>query len=324
MGPISDTTACIDLLETSYVLESHLPAGGYQNLCGTYQDVNYGWFDNRKGYYADGLDVCNLAGNCLSRAFLQENNQQIRLYATLGVSGWVVSGGTFTQASQSLIQTQASTRGNRGTGLSPGSWTVGGGLKFNGADIDPTFKADFAVRSISDSVVCVDLKESSYVLESNLPAGGYQNICATYQNVNYGLFDNRKGYYAEGLNVCNLADDCLTRMFLQENNAQIRIYASLGLAAWVVSGGTFTQASQALIQTQASTRGDRGTGLSPGSWTVGGGLKFNGADIDPTFKADFAVRSISDSTVCVDLKESSYVLESNLPDGGYSNICATY
>jgi len=133
--------------------------------------------------------------------------------------------------------------GNRGTGLSEGSWTVGGGLKLNGADIDPTFKADFAVRSISDSAVCVDLKETSYVLESNLPAGGYQNICGTYQDVNYGWFDNRKGYYVDDLEVCNLAGNCLSRIFLQENNSQIRIYASVyGVSQWVVSGGTFNQA----------------------------------------------------------------------------------
>jgi len=244
VGSIDDQQICVDLKETSYVLESNLPAGGYQNVCATYQDVNYGWFDNRKGYYATGLEVCTIAGRCLTRLFLQENNAQIRIYASVyGISQWVVSGGTFAQASAALVQTATSTQGDRGTGLSPGAWTVAGGLIWNGANVDPTFKADFSVRSINDQQICVDLKETSYVLESNLPAGGYQNICATYQDVNYGWFDNRKGYYATGLEVCTVAGRCLSRMFLQENNSQIRIYASVyGVSQWVVSGGTFAEA----------------------------------------------------------------------------------
>merc|ERR1719203_1552371 len=258
--------------------------------------------------------------------FLQENNAQIRIYASVyGVSQWVVSGGTFAEASAALIQTASSASGNRGTGLAPGAWTVAGGLIWNGADVDPTFKADFSGRASNDQQIGIVLKETTYVLESNLPAGGYQNICATYQDVNYGWFDNRKGYYATGLEVCTIAGRCLTRAFLQENNAQIRIYASVyGVSQWVVSGGTFAETSAALIQTASSTRGDRGTGLAPGAWTVGGGLIWNGADIDPTFKADFSVTSIDDQQGCVDLKETSLVLGSNLPAGGYQNICATY
>merc|ERR1719330_1683439 len=245
------------------------------------------------------------------------------LYASVsGISSWVKSGGEFTtRAAQALPEVDVT--GNCGTGLEVGAWSVGGGLYWGAIQIDGGFGLDFDVLSISDDDFVFNALESSRVNNSNLPAGGYTNLRATYQTVSLGWFDTREGYLYEGT-LCTVQPLCLSKVFVERNQAKVMMYASiLGITAWGSSGGEFTtRAAQALPEVDVT--GNRGTGLEVGAWSVGGGLFWGAIEIDGGFHLDFDVLSISDDDFVFSALESSRVNNSNLPAGGYPNLRATY
>jgi len=145
---------------------------------------------------------------------------------------------------------QSRSTGNRGTGLSPGAWQVGGGLQYLGVTLtDATMDVD--VVSIDDNTLVINVVESSIVNGSTVIPGGYQGVTMTYKRHNFGLFDNRNGYYVR-TNICLVNGQCLTEMFVQENQNKVMVYArspTLGLTVWLVSGGGASPRAAALVET---------------------------------------------------------------------------
>merc|ERR1719203_1707669 len=128
---IDDNTLVFNILDSSIVNGSNVIPGGYQGLAATYKRHNFGWFDDRNGYYL-AISICLVSGNCMTEAFVQENQNNMMVYAqspTLGLTVWLVSGNGATPRAAAMVETERST-GNRGTGLSPGAWKVDGGLKY--------------------------------------------------------------------------------------------------------------------------------------------------------------------------------------------------
>merc|ERR1719225_578892 len=193
---------------------------------------------------------------------------------TLGLTVWLVSGNDAVPRAAAMVETRST--GNRGTGLSAGAWKVDGGLKYLGATlVDATMNLD--ILAIDDNVLVFNVLESSSVNGSNVVAGGYQGVTATYQSHNFGFFDNRNGYYF-AQSLCVQSGQCLTEGFFEENQSKLMVYAqspTLGLTVWLVSGNDATPRAAAMVETAfttASSRstGNRGTGLSPGAWKVDG------------------------------------------------------
>merc|ERR1740121_3196258 len=171
---------------------------------------------------------------------------------TLGLTVWLVSGGGASPRAAALVQTESdgASTGNRGTGLSPGAWQVGGGLRYLGVTLtDATMDVD--VVSIDDNTLVINVVESSIVNGSSVIPGGYQGVTLTYKRHNFGLFDNRNGYYVR-TNICLVNGQCLTEMFVQENQNKVMVYArspTLGLTVWLVSGGGASPRAAALVET---------------------------------------------------------------------------
>merc|ERR1719189_2675118 len=193
---IDDTTLVFNVLDSSNVNGSNVIPGGYQGVTATYGRHNFGLFDDRNGYYLETY-ICVMSGQCLQKLFIEENQNKVMVYATsptLGLTVWLVSGEGAAPRAAALVET-AST-GNRGTGLAPGAWQVNGGLTYLGATIAAS-TMDLEVVSIDDSTLVFNVLDSSNVNGSNVIPGGYQGVTATYGRHNFGLFDDRNGYYLE-------------------------------------------------------------------------------------------------------------------------------
>merc|ERR1719491_625931 len=142
--------------------------------------------------------------------------------------------------------------GNRGTGLSPGSWVVDGGLYWNGVNVDPTFKLFLRCRSISDSQLRGDALDTSLLLGERLPAGGYRNLVLTYARVKTGMFSSAKGYYLQR-RLCTTSGTCMKKILVEEGQSKGMIYATLhGIEGWAKSGGSFRRSSAALAETDGA------------------------------------------------------------------------
>merc|ERR1719330_2195352 len=155
---------------------------------------------------------------------------------TLGLTVWLVSGNGAVPRAAAMVETKRST-GNRGTGLSPGAWKVDGGLKYLGVTLTGA-SMDIDVVSIDDMTLVFNILDSSVVNGSNVIPGGYQGVTLTYKRHNFGLWDNRNGYFAKK-SICLVNGLCMTEAFVQENQNKLMVYArspSLGLTVWLVSG----------------------------------------------------------------------------------------
>merc|ERR1719384_1493363 len=175
----------------------------------TFQRVNIGWFDDRNGYYVQ-QNLCTESGQCMSKAFIQENQNKMMVYArspTLGLTVWIVSGnGASTRTSaQSLAETVST--GNRGTGLSPGAWKVDGGFKYLGQTLVDA-DLDLDIVAIDDNTLVGNILDSTVVNGSNVIPGGYQGVTGTFKSHNFGWFDNRNGYYLSE-SICLVNGQCL-------------------------------------------------------------------------------------------------------------------
>merc|ERR1719195_1749580 len=264
------------------------------------------------GYYV-ATSICLVSGQCLTEAFFQENQNKLMIYArspSLGLTVWLVSGNGAVPRTAAMVETERST-GNRGTGLSPGAWKVDGGLRYLGAQL-------------TDASMDI-------VIGSNVIAGGYTGLAATYKRHNFGFFDNRNGYYL-AKSICLVNGQCMTEAFVQENQNKFMVYAqspTLGLTVWLVSGNGAVPRAAAMVETQpvaensSRSMGNRGTGLSPGAWKVDGGLTYLGNQLaEATMNIDIV--AIDDNVLVFNVLDSSTVKESNVIPGGYQGVTATY
>merc|ERR1719471_1072928 len=228
------------------------------------------------------------------------------------------------------IKDKSRSKGNRGTGLSPGAWKVDGGLTYLGSQLTDA-SIDIDIVAIDDNVIVFNVLESSIVNGSNVIPGGYQGVTATYKTHNFGWFDNRNGYYF-AQSLCVVSGQCLTEGFFEENQSKFMVYAqspTLGLTVWLVSGNDATPRAAAIAETASSARsasrsmGNRGTGLSPGAWKVDGGLTYLGNQLaEATMNIDIV--AIDDNVLVFNVLDSSTVNESNVIPGGYQGVTATY
>merc|ERR1719195_2606357 len=91
---IDDNSLVFNVLDSSIVNGSNVIPGGSQGLAMTYKRHNFGWFDDRNGYYV-ATSICLVSGQCLTEAFFQENQNKLMIYArspSLGLTVWLVSG----------------------------------------------------------------------------------------------------------------------------------------------------------------------------------------------------------------------------------------
>merc|ERR1711972_479523 len=219
-----------------------------------------------------------------------------------------------------------------------GAWKVDGGLTYLGSQLTDA-SMDIDIVAIDDNVLVFNVLESSIVNGSNVVAGGYQGVTASYKRHNFGLFDNRNGYYV-AQSICLVSGQCLSEAFFEENQSKFMIYArspTLGLTVWLVSGNdaapraaamvetAFFEASSALrrIADRSRSTGNRGTGLSPGAWKVDGGLTYLGSQLTDA-SMDLDVVAIDDNTLVFNVLDSSIVNGSNAIPGGYQGVTATY
>jgi len=341
-------------LDSSIVNGSNVIPGGYQGVTGTYQRHNFGWFDNRNGYYL-AQSICTVNGQCLIEGFVEENQSKLMVYArspTLGLTVWVVSGNdarpraaamaetAFFKASGALRRRADRSRstGNRGTGLSPGAWKVDGGLTYLGSQLTDA-SMDLDVVAIDDNTIVFNVLDSSIVNGSNVIPGGYQGVTGTYQRHNFGWFDNRNGYYL-AQSICTVNGQCLTEAFFEENQSKLMVYArspTLGLTVWLVSGNDAAPRAAAMVETsfysasrelrrkedRSRSTGNRGTGLSPGAWKVDGGFKYLGQTLVDA-DLDLDIVAIDDNTLVGNILDSSIVNGSNVIPGGYQGVTGTY
>merc|ERR1719221_1178381 len=129
---IDDNVIVFNVLESSVVNGSSVIPGGYQGVTAEYKRHNFGWFDNRNGYYF-AQALCVQSGQCLTEGFFEENQSKLMVYAqspTLGLTVWLVSGNDAVPRAAAMVETRST--GNRGTGLSAGAWKVDGDLTYLG------------------------------------------------------------------------------------------------------------------------------------------------------------------------------------------------
>merc|ERR1719343_585391 len=173
---------------------------------------------------------------------------------TLGLTVWLVSGNGAVPRTTAMVEEASDadklrSTGNRGTGLSPGAWKVDGGLWYLGSQLTDAVM-DLDVLAIDDNTLVFNVLDSSIVNGSNVIPGGYQGIAATYKRHNFGLFDNRNGYYF-AMSICLVNGQCLTEGFLQENQNKFMVYArspTLGLTVWLVSGNGAVPRTTAMVE----------------------------------------------------------------------------
>merc|ERR1719480_403290 len=223
---------------------------------------------------------------------------------TLGLTVWLVSGNGAVPRTAAMVEVASRSTGNRGTGLSPGGWKVDGGLSYLGATLTDA-SMDIDVVAIDDNTVVFNVLESSIVNGSNVVAGGYQGVTASYKRHNFGLFDNRNGYYV-AQSICLVNGQCLTEAFIEEGQSKLMVYArspTLGLTVWLVSGNGAVPRTAAMVETESRSTGNRGTGLSPGGWKVDGGLTYLGATLTDA-SMDLDVVAIDDNTLVFNVLDS--------------------
>merc|ERR550532_2770763 len=153
----------------------------------------------------------------MTEAFVQENQNKMMIYArspSLGLTVWLVSGSGAAPraAAEALVamEIDGASTGNRDTGLAPGGYRIGGGLKYLGVQLTGA-EIDIDVTAVTDSALTINI---------------------------FDWFDTRRGYYA-AQSVCVTSGLCMTEAFVQENQNKMMIYArspSLGLTVWLVSG----------------------------------------------------------------------------------------
>merc|ERR1740123_891501 len=260
---IDDYTLVFNILDSSIVNGSSVIPGGYQGLAATYKRHNFGWFDNRNGYYL-AQSICVVNGQCLTEGFFEENQNKLMVYAnspSLGLTVWVVSGNGAVPRAAAMVETESSgalrrtaeqsrSTGNRGTGLSPGAWRVDGGLKYLGTQLTDA-SMDLDIVAIDDNTLVFNVLDSSIVNGSNVIPGGYQGLAATYKRHNFGWFDDRNGYYL-AISICLVNGQCMTEAFVQENQNKMMVYAqspTLGLTVWLVSGNGAVPRAAAMVET---------------------------------------------------------------------------
>merc|ERR1711920_1137824 len=324
----------------SIVNGSNAIPGGYQGITATYKSHNFGFFDNRNGYYL-AQSICLVNGQCLTEAFFEENQSKLMVYArspTLGLTVWLVSGNDAAPRAAAMVETaffaasgalrrtadRSRSTGNRGTGLSPGAWKVDGGLTYLGNQLAEA-SMNIDIVAIDDNVLVFNVLDSSTVNTSNVIPGGYQGVTATYKTHNFGWFDNRNGYYF-AQSLCVVSGQCLTEGFFEENQSKFMVYAqspTLGLTVWLVSGNDAVPRTAAMVETKSRSTGNRGTGLSAGAWRVDGGLKYLGQTLTDA-SMDIDIVAIDDNTLVFNVLDSSIVNGSNAIPGGYQGITATY
>merc|ERR1711920_902610 len=259
---IDDNTLVFNVLDSSIVNGSNVIPGGYQGVTATYKSHNFGFFDNRNGYYV-AQSICLVSGQCLTEAFFEENQSKFMIYAqspTLGLTVWLVSGNDAVPRTAAMVEIASRSTGNRGTGLSAGAWRVDGGLSYLGQTLTDA-SLDLDVVAIDDNTLVFNVLDSSIVNGSNAIPGGYQGVTATYQRHNFGWFDNRNGYYV-AQSICVVSGQCLTEAFFEENQAKLMVYArspTLGLTVWLVSGNDARPRAVAMVET-AATFAEKGAG----------------------------------------------------------------
>merc|ERR1711920_863619 len=270
---IDDNTLVFNVLDSSIVNGSNVIPGGYQGVTATYKSHNFGFFDNRNGYYV-AQSICLVSGQCLTEAFFEENQSKFMIYAqspTLGLTVWLVSGNDAVPRTAAMVETKSRSTGNRGTGLSAGAWRVDGGLSYLGQTLTDA-SLDLDVVAIDDNTLVFNVLDSSIVNGSNAIPGGYQGVTATYKSHNFGFFDNRNGYYL-AQSICLVNGQCLTEAFFEENQSKLMVYArspTLGLTVWLVSVNDAVPRTAAMVETVSEIAGasaekgaGRGAGLSP-------------------------------------------------------------
>jgi len=340
---IDDNVIVFNVLESSIVNGSNVVPGGYQGVTAEYKRHNFGWFDNRNGYYF-AQSLCVVSGQCLTEGFFEENQSKLMVYAqspTLGLTVWLVSGNDASPRAAAMVETaffttssalrrtahRSRSTGNRGTGLSPGAWKVDGGLTYLGSRLTDA-SMDLDIIAIDDNVIVFNVLESSIVNGSNVVPGGYQGVTAEYKRHNFGWFDNRNGYYF-AQSLCVVSGQCLTEGFFEENQSKLMVYAqspTLGLTVWLVSGNDASPRAAAMVETTADksrSTGNRGTGLSPGAWKVDGGLTYLGSQLTDA-SMDLDIVAIDDNVIVFNVLESSIVNGSNVIPGGYQGVTAEY
>merc|ERR1719433_343840 len=203
---------------------------------------------------------------------------------TLGLTVWLVSGsGASPRAeAEALVEMviDGASTGNRGTGLAPGAWRIGGGFQWLGRSMGDA-EIDIDVVSVDDSALTVNILDSSVMYGTNLRAGGYQGVTMAYTSHSFGWFDTRRGYYVQQ-SMCTVGGQCITEAFIQENQNKIMVHDLIhpfptpgggsgpSITAWLVSGsGASPRAeAEALVEMviDGASTGNRGTGLAPGAW----------------------------------------------------------
>merc|ERR1719262_1478195 len=159
---IDDNVLVFNVLDSSTVNTSNVIPGGYRGVTALYQRHNFGFLDNRNGYYF-AQELCVVSGQCLMEGFFEENQAKFMVYAespTLGLTVWLVSGNEATPRTAAMVETRST--GNRGTGLSAGAWKVDGGLTYLGQQIaESTMNID--IVAIDDNVLVFNVLDSSTV-----------------------------------------------------------------------------------------------------------------------------------------------------------------
>jgi len=312
VASVDDGEVVLSVLQQSKVWGAHLER--------TYSDIHCGYksWGSVMGYRC-AVKICNTDGQCLNELFWEENQKKGRAKACWSfICKW---GETLNELSEapasSLIDVAIKLGGNRGTGLSPGSWKLDGGVMVAGVNWDETFEMYLDVASIGDAEIVVSVLQSSFIWGSHLKETS-SNIHCPYTD-----WGSTMGYRCQ-VNLCNENDDCLSELFWEENQKKGRAKACWGwLCKWGETLNEVSEAPASLVAEAAVLRGNRGTGLSPGSWKLDGGVMVGGMNVDQTFEMYLDVASISDDEIVFSVLEKSYIWGSHL-NQTYSDMHCSY
>jgi len=241
---VSDNSFFGNALDSSFISGQRLPPGGYRGITATYRRVQIGFWTYRMGYHVSQR-MCTTQGTCLTQLLMKENQNKMMIYGKLaGITAWVET------KSGARPMAAVSRAGNRGTGLAPGNWTWGGGMMWNGINIDSTFKMDVEIERVSDNSFFGNALDSSFISGQRLPPGGYRGITATYRRVQIGFWTYRMGYHVSQ-RMCTTQGTCLTQLLMKENQNKMMIYGKLaGITAWVeTKSGARPMAAALLAET---------------------------------------------------------------------------
>merc|ERR1719491_2527731 len=207
--------------------------------------------------------------------------------------------------------------GNRGPGLSLGSWKLDGGVMVAGVNLDETFEMYLDVASIGDAEIVVSVLQKSFIWGSHLKETSSNIHCP------YSDWGSKMGYHCQ-VNLCNENDECLSELFWEENQKRGRAKACWGwLCKWGETLNEVSEAPASLVAEAAVLRGNRGTGLSIGSWKLDGGVMVGGINFDETFVMYLDVASVDDGEVVLSVLQQSNVWGAHL-ERTYSDIHCGY